>query len=93
MYEGSQIQPTDRQKTISNKDGQSWCDTCGKRQPYDITMQVINAKDKNGIAYTFLNLKPYCRICKRELWVSEILDANADARYKAHMNAKLQGRG
>lgn len=89
MYEGSQIQPTDRQKTISNKDGQTWCDTCNKRQPYDLTMQIVTAKDKDGISYSFLSMKPHCRICKRELWVAEILDANADARYKAHMSAKM----
>lgn len=89
MNEVGQIQLTDRQKAISNKDGQAWCDTCNKRQPYDLTMQSVTAKDKEGISYSFLSMKPHCRICKRELWVAEILDANADARYKSHMRAKI----
>lgn len=90
MGEGNQIQPTEKQKAISNKEGKTWCDTCHKRQTYDLTTRIVTAKDKDGISYSFISLLPHCRVCNRELWVAEILDANADARYKAHMSAKMR---
>lgn len=87
MYEGSQIKPSNPKTTISNKDGKAFCVNCGKRQPYNLGMSV-ETLDRKDIPYTYIHLTAFCSICKEEIYVPEINDANVQARLSSYNEAK-----
>lgn len=81
MYEGEQIK--ERTGTVSNKDGKTWCITCNKRQPYDITTSIEKCDfERKGkrVLFNYLRLIPKCRFCKEVVYVPDIEDANCHAR-------------
>ena len=87
MYEGSQIKPTDYKMTETNNDGKAFCVNCGKRQPYEVSFS-FETVDRKGIIFTYLNMRANCVICKSDLYVREINDANVQSRLLAYEDAR-----
>lgn len=69
----------------------SYCENCCEDVEFDILDEIVTV-DLSDMKFKYAAIVPYCKVCKKEISVSEITDLNIIRAFKAQKEALESGK-